>query len=180
MNTLQDDDEHLRHLVTMSELHDVNIHSASLGLGFSSLLQGCGSRLSQLALSLQVFTSDNMRSISEECRNLKILHLFFTSFIQSSHDEFLYFSPKLEGQTITPESWPFFTIYFNLPKVCSSESCKNAMLTEFTSVWRQTFWYKSGFRNNVKCVHLNHCSPPVPAWDHCFCRGCLLSSTMSF
>ena len=104
MNTPQDDDEHLRHLVTMSELHEVNIHSASLGPGFSSLLLGCGSRLSQLALSLQVFTSDNLRSISEECTNLKILHLFFTSFIQSSHDESLYFSPKLEGQTIILES----------------------------------------------------------------------------
>ena len=84
----------------MSELHEVIVDSASLGPGFSSLLQGCGPRLGQLALSLQVFTSDNMKIISEECRSLKILHLFFTSFIQSSLDEHLYFSSKLEGQTI--------------------------------------------------------------------------------
>ena len=100
MNTPQDDDEHLRHLVTMSELHELILDTAaSLGPGFSALLQGSGRRLGQLALSLQVFTSDNMRIISEECRQLKILHLFFTSFIQSSHDDVLYFSPKLEGQT---------------------------------------------------------------------------------
>ena len=42
MNTpSQDDDEHLRHLVTLSELHELIIDTAaSLGPGFSSLLQG--------------------------------------------------------------------------------------------------------------------------------------------
>lgn len=118
--------------MTMSELHEVIIDSASLGPGFSALLHGSGSRLSQLALSLQVFTSDNMKIISEECRNLKILHLFFTSFIQSSHDEHLYFSAKLEGQTITPDF--YLKLYSFLPKGCSLESLKAVMLTEFTSV----------------------------------------------
>ena len=112
MNTPQDDDEHLRHLVTMSELHELIIDTAaSLGPGFSSLLQGSGCRLGQLALSLQVFTSDNMRIISEECRQLKILHLFFTSFIQSSLDECLYFSPKLEGQTSNSYLCNFLYLY---------------------------------------------------------------------
>ena len=86
----------------MTELHEVIIDTAaSLGLGFQSLLLGSGSLLGQLALSLQVFTSDNMRIITEECRNLKILHLFFSSFIQSSIEDSVYSLPKLEG----PHGW---------------------------------------------------------------------------
>ena len=160
----------------MSELHEVIIDSASLGPGFSSLLHGSGPRLSQLALSLQVFTSDNMKIISEECRNLKILHLFFTSFIQSSHDEHLYFSLKLEGQTKCLDFYPKLYSYFpqglflGVTKSCDVDRVHKCL----TSHILVKSW------NSVKCSNQSQCSPPAPAWGHCFCRGFLPSLTMSF
>ena len=70
----------------------------SLGLGFNSFLVASGTKLSQLGLSLGEYTAQHMKLIAEECKKLKILHLFFTNYTNNEENTLTkYALPSLEG-----------------------------------------------------------------------------------
>ena len=99
----------------MSKIHEVIIDCGlgQLAGGFSTFVTDSGHQLTQLGLSVQIFRLDNMKLIAGQCKNLNILHLFFSKYIsrneELSKDDFS--MPKLEG---THEK-------YNIYKILSSE-----------------------------------------------------------
>ena len=96
---LQESDEFVKYLEMMPRLQELIIDfPGSLGLGFNSFLVGSGTKLSQLGLSLGEYKSQHMKLIAEECKKLKILHLFFTNYTNNQDfTETKYSLPSLEG-----------------------------------------------------------------------------------
>ena len=67
--------------------------------GFSTFLTNSGLHLTQLGLSVQIFMLENIKLIARQCKNLNILHLFFTKYISGDEDHSKedFSMPKLEG-----------------------------------------------------------------------------------
>ena len=89
----------VKYLEMMAGLHELIIDfPGSLGLGFNSFLLASGSTLCQLGLSLGEYTAHHMKLIAEQCKKLKILHLFFTNYSNNEdHTQTKYSLPALEG-----------------------------------------------------------------------------------
>ena len=89
----------MKYLSMMPDLQELIIDfPGSLGLGFNSFLAASGPKLSQLGLSLGEYKAEHMKLIAEECKKLKILHLFFTNYTNNEeYPQTKYALPSLEG-----------------------------------------------------------------------------------
>ena len=96
---MQESDEYVKYLSMMPDLQELIIDfPGSLGLGFNSFLAASGPKLSQLGLSLGEYKAEHMKLIAEECKKLKILHLFFTNYTNNEeYPQTKYALPSLEG-----------------------------------------------------------------------------------
>ena len=96
---LQESDEFVKYLEMLPGIQELIIDfPGSLGLGFNSFLVASGTKLSQLGLSLGEYKSQHMKLIAEECKNLKIFHLFFTHYTNNEdYTQTKYALPSLEG-----------------------------------------------------------------------------------
>lgn len=96
---LQESDDFVQYLESIPHLEELIVDlPGSPGSGFYSLLSSSGERLTQLGLSLGEYKSRDMELIAQECKNLKILHLFFTNYTNTEeYTQTRYALPCLEG-----------------------------------------------------------------------------------
>lgn len=99
LNINQESDEYVKYLENIAGLQELIIDfPGSLGRGLNSFLSSSGGKLTQLGLSLAEYKSQDMKLIAEECKKLKIFHLFFTNYTNNEeYTQTNYTLPRLEG-----------------------------------------------------------------------------------